>query len=241
MQDIEVIRQLAFVRYLYLQALDKARKPEPLSFPSLLLLHDATEPLSLPQRQDYKKVGKPKTEFMEYWSLLGVVGIPLPEKAAMDRLNKARVFLKHHGLPPSTHQLASFGATAATFFEAATPLVFDIEFSEVSMVSLVADGEVRESLQKGEAFATEGNLGGAMAELAVAFRRTLVGYKARLVERFGPGYPTFDTSMISANIVASNIALSLRLVSLGLDYDGLIKFHVLTPHVHYACTGKEWV
>lgn len=238
MEDIELLRRLASVRYLYLQAVEQSRKPEPLSFPSLLLLHDAVE-LFLQAAADHKDVGKPNTEFMEYWPLLETVRLRLPEKTAMGRLNKARVALKHHSLFPSPLQLESFRATATTFFEVATPLVFEIEFGGISMISVVADEQVRKLLRKGETLAASGNIDEAMAELAVAFRRSLVGYRTRLVDKFGPDYPTFDTSIVTAAIVATSIGLSLRLVSLGLDYDGLIKFHVLTPTVHYAYGNGE--
>lgn len=239
MEEVEVVRRLALVRYLYEMAVEQSRLPEPLSSMSLLWFHDAAE-LFLGTAADHQNLRKKSIAFMDYWGEFRERGVSLPEEAAMSRLNEARVSLKHKGLLPAALQLEAFRASATSFLRDATALVFDTEFDRISMGSVVRDVETRRNLERAEELADAGELEAAASELAVAFRRILVGYREILQTRFGQGHPTFDTSQITPKSIASDPGLALRLVSLGLEYDQVMQFHTLVPLVHYAYGSGEW-
>jgi len=134
------VRRLAFIKYLYQVAVEQSQRLEPLCSTSILTFHDAIE-LFLQLASEYLDVGKGRPSFMEYWEILASTS-KLPEgvliqKESMRRLNKARVALNHHGILPSKLGIEAFRASVTNFFEENTPLIFDIKFSEISLIELV--------------------------------------------------------------------------------------------------------
>ena len=64
-------------------------------------------------------------------------GVDLVVKQGMARLNRVRVGLKHHGVQPGKAAIDQNLADAATFFAANTPLVFGIDYDQVSMADVI--------------------------------------------------------------------------------------------------------
>jgi hypothetical protein len=145
--------RLAFIRYLNHQAAQQGRLPEPQSSTAVLLLHDAVEAFLLLAAEHLGAA--PPREFGQYWDVLSPAkltgGVDLAVKQGMVRLNKIRVNLKHHGVPPGRAAIDKSLADTATFFAANTRLVFDIDYDQVSMADVIEQEKVRELVRKAEA------------------------------------------------------------------------------------------
>ena len=143
-----VVRRLALIRFLYNSAIQQSLQPEPLGLVSILLFHDSIE-LFLQLATEQLNVSKPNQTFMGYWKVLEAkIGKKLEETESMTRLNKARVDFKHYGILPSRLDIEGFRASANNFFEANTPMIFDVEFHGVSLAELIHSQELRKLIKK---------------------------------------------------------------------------------------------
>ncbi|MGB9023480.1 MAG: hypothetical protein WCC94_08610 [Candidatus Bathyarchaeia archaeon] len=244
----DVLRRLAIVRYLYNSAVRQSRQPEPLGLTSILMFHDSIE-LFLQLGSEELNVSKQGLGFMDYWSLLEPkLGRELAEKGSLLRLNKARVDFKHYGILPSRLEIESFRASATSFFEANTPLIFGVEFRSVSMLELVQCKEARRSLEEADKMIGEGKIEDALDKIAVAFNQLVDDYEDRKTMTFGQSPFFFGESLTFigssfrgmtdleefAEKVGScieEIQDALKLLSLGLDYRRYAKFRLFTPHI----------
>jgi hypothetical protein len=70
-RDVPTMNHLAFIRMLYQQGIEQARRPEPLSFASLLSFHDSVE-LFLVLAADHLGASLPRRDpnFLDYWQIL---------------------------------------------------------------------------------------------------------------------------------------------------------------------------
>lgn len=127
------IQRLTFVRFLHEQGITQSSQPEPLSAAAVLSFQDAVEHLLL-IAADHLKVNLPTSmQFLQYWERLNPAlptGQELPNKQALDRVNKIRVALKHYGTIPSTQAIQQAKADVSTFFTDATKMIFDVDFAE---------------------------------------------------------------------------------------------------------------
>ncbi|MFD4524230.1 hypothetical protein ACFWP7_09970 [Streptomyces sp. NPDC058470] len=157
----------------------QAQQPQPLAATSVLSFHDAVE-LYLVLAGEHLQVNLPtQISFSQYWEKL-TPGLPpntqLPSKKAMERMNKLRVNLKHHGSVPSTTDITQVRADVLTFFTDATPLVFGGDFTRIDMIDLVNRQETVMFLQYAQTCVDKGDLLQAMAGLAIAFDELIDHY-----------------------------------------------------------------
>src|SRR3972149_11100298 len=140
-KPINIIRRLAYAKYLYKLGVEQSKKIYPLCCAAILPLHDSVEHfLQLASEHlDIGRIGKGNVEFVEYWDLLSPRLSPegLTHKEAMKRLNKARVGSKHHGINLPKEEIKAFSDTVTEFFEANTTRIFGVEFDAIAMAYLV--------------------------------------------------------------------------------------------------------
>ena len=162
--------RLAFIRYLHHQAAQQGGLPEPQSSAAVLLLHDAVEAFLLLAAEHLG--ASPPRDFVQYWDTLSPAklsnGVDLAVKQGMSRLNRVRVNLKHHGVQPGKTAIDQGLADGSTFFAANTPLVFGVDFDQVSMADLIEQEKVRDLVRKAEAATASGENAGAMVALSDA-------------------------------------------------------------------------
>ncbi|MDV9188464.1 hypothetical protein R6L23_09595 [Streptomyces sp. SR27] len=175
----QTVQRLAFIRFLHEQGVAQSRQPQPLAATSVLSFHDAVE-LFLVLAGEHLQVGLPtQINFSQYWEKLAA-GLPsntqLPSKKAMERMNKLRVNLKHHGAVPSPTDIDQVRADVQTFFTDATPIVFGGLFTQIDMIDLVTRQQTVEFLKFAQICADRGDLPQAMAALSIAFRKMLDHY-----------------------------------------------------------------
>ena len=259
-----IVKRLAFIKYLYNLAVEQSKKPEPLCSASILTFHDAIE-LFLQLASEHLDVGKQQPSFMEYWDLISkkLPNQELTQKESMRRLNKARVTLKHHGTLPSRLDIEAFRANATNFFEENTSIIFDIAFSDISLVELVQCEDVKNNLKVAEGFLKENKVEEALDKIALAFAQLIDDYESRKIGRYGRSPFFFGESMTFLNsffmginkITSSDFERKLaefidkvkesieslqqavKILSLGIDYRRYVKFRLLTPHIVRSLDG----
>jgi hypothetical protein len=164
----DLIRRLAFVRYLLGVGIDQSRRPDPLAAVALLTLHDAAE-MFLQIVAEHQNASDQERNFIAYWNKLEKKGVRLSHRVAMERLNAARVNLKHRGVSPSHADIEGFRETVSSFLLENAKEVLGIDFDRLSLTHLLKSDTVRQLLEAAEAALTSGDLQTAMSESAQAF------------------------------------------------------------------------
>lgn len=259
--DPSLHRRLAFVKYLYSVGITQCRAPEPLASAGLLALHDAVE-LFLQLAVEHLNVTEKIVELKNYWGPISAKlsgNQPLSQQTSMQRLNRARVALKHHGTHPSKLDLDAFRATTEAFFSENCPLVFNVTFDEISMSEFVHPEEARRRMDEAKQYQSEGKFDEAAHELAVAFEVMFNDYEARKRDSFrrspfyfGPSL-TFANSDIRGmgglagsraersleNVVEVVKAMqgALRVMAIGIDFRRYTRFKSFVPTVVQTLDG----
>ncbi len=187
--DPSYLRRLAFIKYLLGVALNQSQLPEPVGAASILAFHDAIELFNYLACEylDIDVVGKSKrqADFLEYWDLIsGKLGIALPQRESMKRLNRARVSLKHHGILPSSLDIESFRASVNSFFLESSSLIFNVDFSDISMLDLIVEEHTREHLHNALNILHSEDLEAALGQVALAFRYLIDNYDKRKKSKY---------------------------------------------------------
>lgn len=166
----EVVRRLAYIRYLHGVGIEQARLPDPMSSTALLMFHDAVESFLIMAGEH---LGAPSVyEFEKYWDALKSKlpgGVELPVQQGMKRLNKQRVALKHHGSHPNSATVELVKNDTATFLAAASQLIFGVDYSTVSMSSVIPQRTVRDLVLAAETANNSGDRVKAMIALVDAW------------------------------------------------------------------------
>lgn len=251
----DTMRRLAFVKYLFTLASQQAAANELTAAAAVMSLHDAVE-LFLVAASDQRNVPvSDKARFEDYWApLAGAVGVQrLPAHTAMRRLNTARVAIKHKGVLPARAEIAAFQTTVASFFEDATPLLFERDFRAISLVEFVEPEAARRKLGEAEAAMAQSDRGTALTHIAAAFEMLLQHYRegapgrSRRPFRFGND---LRPSLILSHVDKVDPALrrviddygsalqsmqdALRIIAIGLDFRKYVHFTSLVPSVHVS-------
>jgi hypothetical protein len=249
MLDKNIVKRLAFIKYLYEIAIEQSQKPEPLGSASILTFHNAIE-LFLQLASEYLGIGKKEPSFMEYWEILASklpAGMPT-QKESMRRLNRARVALKHHGILPSKLDIEAFRASATNFFEENTPPIFDTEFSEISLIDLVQCEETKNSLKEAIQLMKQSKIEESLDKVAIAFAQLIDDYENRKRGQFGRSPFFFGESLTRwehssfqdvDEVIKSIEALqdAVKIISLRIDYRRYAKFRLLTPNIVRSMDG----
>lgn len=254
------IKRLAFSRFLYQEGVKHSRLPAPLSSTALLSFHDAVENFLGLTAEFLGVEVDPKISFMQYWGeVKAKAKIELPSRASMTKLNNARVSLKHHGHFPATETIEQSRVQVVNFFNAAAPVVFNIDFDTVDMVDLVTQPEVGQLLREAQTHADIGDYSAAMAGLKMAFAELLRHYGGRVSMNsaqstpfaFGPRAPAFfkprghpELNDLAAQItylrsVAQELREAMQMTSLGIDYPSYGRFAALVPLVPGYFNGEH--
>jgi hypothetical protein len=254
--ETSTIRRLSFIKYLFNLGIGQSNSPEPLAAASLLTFHDAVE-LFLQLSSEHLNSGSNQPGFMDYWELIGrklPENIELSQKESMRRLNKARVALKHHGTLPSKLDVDSFRGTTNSFFLDNTPIIFGIEFNEITLFEYLKPDVVRDHLKAADKHIESNNLEDATKDSGLAFELLINSYeksKTSIYYRspffFGKDL-TFNSSFFMglnrdrdgnrkmAEFVdkvkesLESMQQAIKVMALGIDYRRYSKFKLHTPN-----------
>jgi len=260
--DIVYIKRLAFIKYLFTVGVDQAKMQEPLSSSSILVFHDAIE-LFLQLSSEYLNISKNKNEFMDYWDIIApkLPGNELFQKESMRRMNKARVALKHHGTFPSSMDIEGFINSTTEFFHQNTPIIFGIQFSEISLIDFIEPNEARTLLKEVEPLLSKNNKYEAIKNISIAFETILDHYEQTAINKygnspfdFGSGFKRSRSAIYSHYYNSGNtqpdmlvlealesISSAVRVLSLNIDYRKYSKYRIVSLHINKTAGGTYLV
>ena len=247
----QLVKGLAFVRFLYNQGLEQARNPQPLATTALLSFHDAVE-MFLGLAAD--QLGVNLTEHVHFEAYFDQIkqgtGIELPGRRPMRRMNRSRVSLKHHGIFPSPTDLEQFQGDVTTFLTDATQQVFNADFLRLDMIDLVTQQRAVTLLRSAGTQAGQGDYTEALALLSEAFEELLKDYADRkqgtsefspytlwTADRhpmFGPNHDDEIAERLSrAERALDRMQRAFRVLATGVDYRRYARFELFVPEVVY--------
>src|SRR5437870_681847 len=166
---LDIRKRLLYAKYLLFRAKRAQTERNELSVAvSLLLMHDASELLMLAVT-DHLGLGSNES-FMEFWEKVKQSGHKEPaHKVPMEQLNSLRVGLKHKGTLPHAQTVRDLLPRVEAFCEEVTKELLDVSFSDLSLAILVADDDVRNTLQEAEKALTNGYKKSAYLNVRLAF------------------------------------------------------------------------
>lgn len=245
MQDEDVVKRLAFIRYMYQVGVEQSRKSEPLSALSILTFHDSVE-LFLQLVCVVKGVKSTNITFMSYWDeIKNKTTLILTQKETMRKLNDARVQLKHSGVIPSHFEIVSADHSVTNFFLENTPLVFEMQFESVSMSYFVQCVQAKENLDMATRLIEESKFEESLDKISLAFEQIIDDYELKKVRESGGRSPFSRPQPKSYRMgikdriqkeyfkdIDDSIELlqkKIKIFDLGLDAKHYAKFESLTP------------
>jgi hypothetical protein len=179
-----LLYRLSLIKYIYDNGLAEYTKPEPLCVSSLLNFHDSVE-LFLHLVLEHYNIQNKSPTFSEYFDLIQkeMPSKVISQRETMKKLNTARVAFKHYGTIPSKLDLNFFQGITTSFFIDNCSLYFDLEFSKITMLELVADTEIKglltEALEKKELGDTQKSI----ENVVIAFSTMISKYEENKLVR----------------------------------------------------------
>ena len=242
--DELIIKRLAIAKQLYQQGLALSYESEPTNGLCLLPFHDSVE-MFMKICADVKAVKIDRsTKFMDYFSKL----LDLQCSSQMQNLNNKRVALKHHGEIPSSLDIELSRASTTEFFQLNTPVFFGIEFSDISLLSLIKYTSVAKWLNKANNAHNNGNFEESICLSHVAFKELLLSHEEDKSYFYDSPFSLvkeckhfFNKTKIDRQIDENfdkikqdllNIDDALTIICLGVDFKQYTKFKVLGPYLN---------
>lgn len=181
----EIIKRLAFIRFMYTQGVYYSNRPEPISSISILLFHDSIE-LFLQLVCDTKNINIDSPPIMVYYDEIEKKGgIILEEKENMRKFNNVRNSFKHKGLIISKSEIDVARINVLNFFRLNTLLVFNREFDSLSLMDFVTYQPTRDRLKNAEKLMNEKNYKRAIGDISMAFDLIIKDY---IMEKVGMNF-----------------------------------------------------
>lgn len=262
MEKEEAVRRLAFIKYLHSLGLEQSRKAEPYCWVSILTLHDTVE-LFLELAAEYLGVSKKlKTlRFENYWDNINPIlknngKNELTQRITMEKLNGSRVAFKYHGNPPSIEIINNSRVNVTNFLEENTSIVFDIKFSEVSLIDLIQCENSKRNLKEAKQLLQKGKKEDALDKVARAFAQLIDDYEDGKRDAFGHSPFSFanlwrfstrkknledvESHFDEVDGAIAKLQESVKILALGLDYRKYIKFQLLTTRAILRIPGGDY-
>jgi len=251
------LQRLSFIKYLFSIALSQSYQPEPLCGASILSFHDSVE-LFLQLVLEKLGISKKNKGFIDYWEVIEkeAKGIKLSLKESMKRLNKARVDLKHHGFRPSRLDIELYRATTLAFFNENCPIIFTINFDEITLIDCITYGRSRELLMKAKNYFDSGLIKDALENTALSFIYLISDYeKSKLTYHRSPFFIGESMTSLESRIrdqtlrrnlgdIISKLTKSItaiqevmEILCIGINYRKYVKFKTIVPDVVFAIDG----
>lgn len=188
--DETTIERLAFIKHLHRQAERMSRQPQPYSSTAILGFHDSVELFLALASEEVG--GDNKYRFMEYWEEIKKNSdTELTQKAAMKRLNKARVNLKHYGNRPNVNDIESHRANVRSFFEENANKIFGVEYSDITLVDLIQFDNTKQKAENAESSIDNDDFGESVCLISAAYDAMFDEFDDRVRDQLGYSpYPT---------------------------------------------------
>ena len=248
-----IMRRVMLSKHLLRQGAEQARIPGLLAGLAILSLHDAAE-IFLQAASEHKGTASTASQsFSGYWTALEKVGCKLSRQGSMERLNRARVTLKHGGVLPDRAEVAGFLADVEGFLADSCPLAFGVKFEAVSLSALIRSDNIRTVLQRGEAAFSKRKYADSVERAAMAFTHALEGFAESDAKLVPPGIETpfafTMTGFVGADAdlqrafsqMAMDVTKQITVLAYHLDYDGYRYLRTFGPVITPVYVGGHTV
>jgi hypothetical protein len=254
MADLDVVKRLSLIRYMYDLAEKQSLQPLPNNAISILTFHDCVE-LFLDLLLIKNDIWKNDIKFREYFSELEKAGIKVSGQASMMTLNTARNGLKHHGIIPSNDEVQKDRKSTFEFLSVNCLAGFDFDFSDISMIAFVEYEQARYSLEKATAAFSEHRNNDVAKYLALSFAQIIDQHLDKHHSIYStevfPFQPYMHEAFVDHGIVdkkageiirklvkdRNDIQLAMSMMCLGIDLRKYQQFVRLTPRLHKNLAG----
>jgi hypothetical protein len=187
-------------------------------------------------------------------------------KESMNKLNERRNSIKHKGITPGKIEIETSRVNTTEFFENITPILFDLNFADISLFDLIKYETTKLFLKSSQVNLDNSRIEPAIEDVTKAFHELLFEYKENK-RGWGHDYKThfkfidkikFDkkrnynpkdrvVESVENNVESviekvnknfEQIDTAIEVISLGLDYRKYTKFKILTPYSVRFPDGK---
>ena len=220
-----ILSRLSLIKYYFEKGCEQSYKSPPFCYFSILNFHDVVELFLILGAETLNAAVREKMSILDYWNVINqqMEDIKLSHKASFKKLNRARINFKHYGITPNKEEIESFRILTRNFFDENTPIIFSIEFDEISLIDLVQIDVVKEKLVEVQNLNKESKFRKSLIRLGETYR-ILISYK-----RF---YSSISHYFTTGPSMAENkleyIHEMLRFILLDIDFRKYVKFNLLT-------------
>ena len=238
--------------------LEQSRQVETLSAFSILLFHDSVE-MFLKLVAEHNNVKSDDFTFLKYWD-----HFDLTLKESMRNLNARRVNIKHKGLLPSKSDVEISRVNTTDFFDQNTLVFLNIDFKDVSLLTLIGYDKVRSYLEEAQQELENNNKEICIEKSAIAFSELLCTYENNKLGYsnypnffFGQDISYFSslrmTNILGGSIIGKDdkmvefaekvkdsfesIQKAIKIIGLGIDYR---RFHYCPVINQTMSTGYKF-
>jgi hypothetical protein len=158
--DIETVRRISLARHLFHLATSSLRSSNDLHlFAAVNLMQDAVESFLIAVADHVGAKIDPQMPFDKYFVNIDThTRKVVPFKTKLLRLNRMRVDAKHHGIQPDRNECDRVSVSVREFFEEASSSSLAVNFSTVSAIDLLDEGEVKSLLLQAKTDREAGDL-----------------------------------------------------------------------------------
>ncbi|MEZ4959047.1 MAG: hypothetical protein R2830_04455 [Saprospiraceae bacterium] len=250
-----LIKRLSIIKLLFKIGLDQSQLSELTSSFSILTFHDSVE-MFLKLAAEIRGLPDCK-HFIEYWDKIP----DLTLKETMRNLNTRRVNLKHKGLIPGRIEIETSRVNTTDFFQQNTPLVFGLEFSDISLIDLIKFQKTKDFLLAAQLGLDNGNIETCVEEVTKSFYELLYTYKQNKkdwidkthfdliekvvfpknnisIENRNKDEKVYEVLFEKVNKNFERLENAFEVIALGLNYRKYVKFKILTPISHRFSDGR---
>lgn len=259
--DIETVRRLSLARHLYQLGKSSLASPNDMYlFAAVNLLQDAVEAFLIAVGGHVRAEIDQNTKFDKYFVLINDKISPkeLPFKTKLILLNRIRVDSKHYGIQPARDECERVLVSVREFFDEVSSSLLGVNFSTVSAIDLLDEGEIKDLLLEAKAARESGDDETCMIAcrkvlyIAVEQKYDISNFKEEkpqgLLAAFSHApYYAKDPQYIRENvkdptdyIVRDHSRIDQDLLKEGVDTTAFWNVWRLTPEV-YRAENKEWV
>ena len=181
MTNQDILKRLAYIRFLYKTGVDQSKQPEVIAYTSILVIHDAidwfmilaclqsqiteAEKLSRIVAKNPKQKGKSYIYLMDYFTILP----SLRHETGVNYINNLRNNLKHNFILPSQIGIKECVNIGKDFFEENTKIIFSLNFNEISIIDLIDFATIRDLLGKAIDYQNKAEIENCISEISKAY------------------------------------------------------------------------
>jgi hypothetical protein len=245
--SLDIQKRLLYAKYLLSRAKQAQTERNELAVAaSLLLMHDASELLMVAVTDHLGLAAN--WSFMEFWKMVKETGRKEPgHKIPMGQMNALRVGLKHKGTLPHAQTVRDLMPRVNAFCEEVTKELLELDFEELSLAVLVADQDVRNTLQEAQKAMNVGEKKDAYLNVRIAFDKLhrLIASDVALIKKprgvkVPKGALPNETTQGLRNLqgVVFDLVGTLNILTLGIDPVSYRFLIANTPAISRTLSGK---